>query len=726
MKRLLMAMCLIFAMVTAINAKPLTMEQVLEGTCRVASQQSNGGWHTGTGTCVSDKDEKFWLFTNGHVVDNGRAFKVYFFRNGYRSAGIDAKVEWKNFKKSTNVDFALMSVSKDKVGKYFKPRIIPFANVDAVIKRDTFFVAGTCPMGLDALVRKGRVYGTEDWRFYISEVLPGQSGSGVLINVKDAKGELQTRLGGIITWRISIPTANNKKVVLGGVIPIKVIRTVMAGQPYQPHVIPSNFMNASATEEVCWPTNTATLCSPDGRPFLDAYVLGSDGVFYLKNLDGSVNVPVGTEIECWFLRRIWQARPGIIIPRTYAPRRPLVPLRPYGQPGPCDPNRPCPPGCRPNPGLTPGPAPTPGPYNPPQPGPMPVPPVPTPSPLEPIPAPGPQPTPAQPPQLPAPNNPAPLPLPDQIEPEPAPVEPPPEEEPLPPYTNPNLDAELQDAREQLGAAIEKLQAQEFILQILKMELMDLSKKYKNSLEWKDKYNESHTKLMEARKQYDVLVGDYNSAKAATDKLAKANDELGQANKAAVDIAQKTILTNDNLKISNKTLSNHKNVATGLLGILGLGVLSYVGKCWYRRRGKAKIDKVQDIIGGAATKVGLPGEVIREYTEQVESLLVKLFRERFPEEKATPPPLPGTQAPMLHPDYRQPPPPIESMPVAYVMAHCDPKQGLGPVPPEFPGRLYSAQAVLNAVEEVAKRHPEDSRFSVVPQLVQQILTEPKRE
>jgi len=709
MKRLLMALCLIFAVATAVNAKPLTMEQVLEGTCRIASQKSSGKWHTGTGTCIAEDKEKYWLFTNGHVVDNSQAYRVYFFRNGYRSKGFTGTLEWKNFRHNTNVDFALVTVKKADVGKYFKPRIIPLADEDAVIKRDTFFVTGTCPMGLDALVRQGRVYATENWRFYISEVLPGQSGSGILINVKDKKGELHTKIGGVITWRIAIERSG-KKIVLGGVIPIKVIRTVMAGKPYQPHAIPSNFMYSVAESEICWPLNVESKVAPNGTPFLDAYVLGTDGCFYLRNSDGSVTVPPGVEVQCWRLRNLWQRRPGIIIPRTHIappqqpyyrqPLRPLVPVRP----SPCDP-----------------PAPAPGP----------APPIPIPEPLprlEPIPEPGPQPTPAPPrpdPTLPAPDNPAPLPMPD-------PVEPLPESNPLPPYTNPNLEAELQEAQEQLKKAQEKLQAQQFILKVLNIEIQELAQKYKNSLEWKDKYNESHKKLMEARQQYDVLVGEFNTAQANL-KKAQAQTKAAQTEaKEAVEFTQKTVIANNNLRLKAETVENHRNVATGLLGILGLGVLSYVGRCWYKRRGKKKIDAVQDKIGDAAEKIGLDGDKTREITEKLEATLVGLFNKRFPE-KPTPPSLPVKQPaeieepepPTVHPDYRQPPPPMEPPPRAYVPGYYLPVQGQGPVPPDYPGRMYSAQDVLNAVDEIAKRHPDDQMLGVVPRLVRQIMDEPHR-
>ena len=728
MKRLLMALCLIFAVATAVNAKPLTMEQVLEGTCRVAAQRPDGKWSTGTGTCIADDPDKYWIFTNGHVVNNNRAFKTYFFRNGYRSKGTNATLVWKSFTPNTNVDFALLTVPKKDLG-YFKPRIIPLADENAEIKRDTFFMTGTCPMGLDALVRKGRVYATENWRFYISEVLPGQSGSGVLINVRDRQGELQTRVGGIITWRISM-NKQSKKYVLGGVIPIKVIRTVMAGKPYRPRAIPSNFMNCN----VCLPANADKLCAPDGRPFLDAYVLGGDGRFYLKNLDGSVNVPVGTTIKCWFLRRIWQARPGVIIPR-HAPRRPLVPVRPYCQPGPrnpypCDPIRPF------NPGPAPAPAPAPAPQ-PNIPGPAPIP-IPLPDDKTPTPAP-----PRPDPQLPVPDNPAPLPIPGPVDPEPE-TTPEPTPETLPPYANPNLEAELQSTIEERDEALRKVKAQAFVLMLLKAEIEDLAKKYENSLEWKDKYGESHKKLMEARQQYDVLVGEFNATQsklaesgALVDKFKGLVTKQSKDMEEIVDKARVVILAKNKLELKTKTVTNHRNVATGLLGILGIGVLSYVGRCWYKRRGKAKIDKVQDVIEGASDKAGLDGDAARDIAEKVEAILVGLFNKRFPEHKATPPPLPTSEpapvpvptpepTPIMHPDYRQPPPPIEPMPIAYVMANYDPKQGQGPVPPEFPGRLYDAQAVLNAVDEVAKRHPDDARFSCVPQLVRQILGEPRRQ
>jgi hypothetical protein len=274
-----------------------------------------------------------------------------------------------------------------------------------------------------------------------------------------------------------------------------------------------------------------------------------------------------------------------------------------------------------------------------------------------------------------------------------------------------------------------LQQAEKLVQ-LKKEINEWRSKYNTAAEWEKKYQELSKTLLEQRTEYDNLRGVLEQKEYDLVELAKLFEKQKEL---TVDANKETILVADKLGLENKTLRNHRNIFTGLFGVLGLGILSYAARRLWVRRGKKAVDKVQDVIQGGAERV--IGEEyakdLREKMEKLETHIVQTIDERLP--KSVPPPLPVKQdpdpavappPPEMHPDYRQPPAPIV-MPRANVPVYYVPVDGLGPVPPEMPGQIVSTVDVLNAVDEVAKRHPKDDRLSVVPQLVRQILNEPRR-
>ena len=178
-------------------AQPLTMDEALEGVCRVNTNEARG-----SGTVFSEDEEKYYIMTNGHVIGRARRGHLEFFQDGYKSAMIPFKTEYSAYKEGTALDLAVVSVKKKYFGR-FPPRVIPLAPKGTEIKANDLVIAGGCPSAQWATAWKGRILRNAGAVISFNAApIGGQSGSGVLVLVKDDKGELHTRLGILLAWRI--------------------------------------------------------------------------------------------------------------------------------------------------------------------------------------------------------------------------------------------------------------------------------------------------------------------------------------------------------------------------------------------------------------------------------------------------------------------------------------------------------------------------------------------
>jgi hypothetical protein len=178
-------------------AQPLTMDEALEGVCRVNTSGARG-----SGTVFSEDDEKYYIMTNGHVVGRAKRGHLEFFQDGYKSAMIPFRTEYSEYKEGTALDLAIVSVKKEYFGR-FPPRVIPLAPKGTEIKANDLVIAGGCPSAQWATAWKGRVLRNAGAVISFNAApIGGQSGSGVLVLIKDDKGELHTRLGILLAWRI--------------------------------------------------------------------------------------------------------------------------------------------------------------------------------------------------------------------------------------------------------------------------------------------------------------------------------------------------------------------------------------------------------------------------------------------------------------------------------------------------------------------------------------------
>ena len=178
-------------------AQPLTMDEALEGVCRVNTSGARG-----SGTVFDEDEDKYYVLTNGHVIERAKRGHLEFFQDGYKSAMIPFETEYVAYEEGTALDLAIVSVKKKYFGRY-PPRVIPLAPKGTVIGANDLVMAGGCPSAQWACAWKGRVLNNTGAVVSFSAApIGGQSGSGVLILVKDDKDELQTRLGILLAWRV--------------------------------------------------------------------------------------------------------------------------------------------------------------------------------------------------------------------------------------------------------------------------------------------------------------------------------------------------------------------------------------------------------------------------------------------------------------------------------------------------------------------------------------------
>ena len=179
------------------SAQPLTIDQALDAVCRVNTNDGRG-----SGTVFQEDEENYYVLTNGHVIGRARRGHLEFFQDGYKSAMIPFKTEYVAYEEGTALDLAIVSVKKKYFGRY-PPRVIPLAPKGTKIGANDLVMAGGCPSAQWACAWKGRVIRNSGAVVSFNAApIGGQSGSGVLILIKDDKGEIHTRLGVLLAWRV--------------------------------------------------------------------------------------------------------------------------------------------------------------------------------------------------------------------------------------------------------------------------------------------------------------------------------------------------------------------------------------------------------------------------------------------------------------------------------------------------------------------------------------------
>lgn len=278
MKRILaLVVCLTALMVTSVTyAKPLTLDEISEAGCRVQTRIGGMATGYGSGVCIYEDTLNVYILTNAHVLGMANTAGVEFFKMGYVSPILNARVVYKARKVNTDIDFCLLAITKSSFGSYPLPRVIPLAPKGCVPQKGYCVSSAGCPEGRDLVMWQGYVANSNTSRiFFAPAPVGGQSGSGLLILVQGADGDWYTRVGAIITWRIGDKAVGGK--AIGGAIPVDKLYALLEGKP-QAETTSWNYHHVSQ------------FCKHCGQP-QEAHALASDGKLYcVKYVDGKPTV----------------------------------------------------------------------------------------------------------------------------------------------------------------------------------------------------------------------------------------------------------------------------------------------------------------------------------------------------------------------------------------------------------------------------------------------------
>ena len=292
-KHIIITVALIFSLVALVHGKPLTLDEVLEGACRVSTSNTMG-----SGTCIKYQDNQYLFLTNGHVVNRNKNVYIELFRGGHKTYKIPASVLQVFWTDNTDKDFAILAVHEKYVSKY-PPRVIPLIPLGYDISLGSMRSAG-CPEGRWLNAWEGQVEDKQSTRIVFSPPpVGGQSGSGLLVNV-DINGELYTRVGAVITFRISTDGSgifNDRRdkdgfeIAKGAAIPISTLYKILGYEKntYTPTKFPPYYITTGKTFLYPYPTKDPQhYARGDDNKYYCVYV--ENHVLYCENKPSHVKV----------------------------------------------------------------------------------------------------------------------------------------------------------------------------------------------------------------------------------------------------------------------------------------------------------------------------------------------------------------------------------------------------------------------------------------------------
>lgn len=286
-KKLILTVATFLSLCTFVAAKPLNLNQILEGTCRIGVPGAYG-----TGTVVAHRRGRFYILTNAHVVGNNKVARVEFFTKGNKTLPLRGDVIWKAHRVKTDVDFAVISI-RDSALSTWQPRVIPLAPRTFNMKRGQYITSAGCPDARWPSAFEGAILKDVGNRLlFTPPPVGGQSGSGLFVHVPDSKGELHTRIGAIITWRIGQGGFDKRgfDLATGGAIPMSTLYNALEGKVQSTRNIPANWQTIEY--KIPW-FNKA---------------LGSDGKYYHVRMDNgkleAKNLPEHIKIIRWPVQEV--------------------------------------------------------------------------------------------------------------------------------------------------------------------------------------------------------------------------------------------------------------------------------------------------------------------------------------------------------------------------------------------------------------------------------------
>ena len=277
---ILFSILLSLFLTTVVQAKVLTLNEILESTCRVKA-----GSAYGSGTCFKHEGGKYYILTNAHVIGNSRTVSLEFFKNGHKTLPISATVVFKKLIARSDVDLAIVAVDGKYFGNY-PPRVAKVAPRDA--KGDnSYMLSAGCPSARWASAWEGTIKEEKGGRIiFYPPPIGGQSGSGLYI-VNNGN----TVLKGVVTWRIGNSGRDGRtgyERAQGAAVNIDRLYDVIAGR-VEYNRIPDNYQTVNYVK--------APVDKRDG-----GYGYGNDCYFY-PIVNGYVHKPDNVRIIAYHVTR---------------------------------------------------------------------------------------------------------------------------------------------------------------------------------------------------------------------------------------------------------------------------------------------------------------------------------------------------------------------------------------------------------------------------------------
>ena len=295
-KKMLLSIALVFVFTTLVFAKTLSLNEIMEGVCRV----NNGG----SGTCIKETDKEYLVLTNAHVVGTRDWASVEFFSMGYKTKELLGNVIWKQRVERTDVDFAIISVSKNyftNTPKTLMPRVIPLVPKGYVPKEGDYISAAGCPGGRWIQGWEGRILLDKKTRLiFTPPPIGGQSGSGLTIHLNG-----ETRVGAVLTWRVGDRDAPEKNAV-GAAIPIARLYSALDGEVSTPSRIPSHWQEIKYVSRGSDGVFRDVIIDPTrfNRPIINVpNGVTSDRTYWIDKETNSMTDVVYDPVVRWFVPR---------------------------------------------------------------------------------------------------------------------------------------------------------------------------------------------------------------------------------------------------------------------------------------------------------------------------------------------------------------------------------------------------------------------------------------
>lgn len=272
-----------------VSAKPLTLNEILESTCRVSADGAMG-----SGTCVASDDNKFYVLTNAHVVNDSTNVELTYWING-SEIRYQGSVDWVKYTNNGTLDIAVISVPK--TGLTSTPRVIELAPDGYKTKASEVIYSAGCPHGgwITAFIGKVRSHDGDTISFWPYPV-NGRSGSGIFVNIPDSTGELHTRLVCVLAWSVDDQ--------YGSGVSLEQIYAALKGQVKEGSKLPKGYKQVSEIN--------------------DRHVLGSDGNIYCWPDGELLDLPEGVT----YTKLVKDNCPGGNCPLRKRPKRPNRPTPP--------------------------------------------------------------------------------------------------------------------------------------------------------------------------------------------------------------------------------------------------------------------------------------------------------------------------------------------------------------------------------------------------------------